>query len=62
VVFVQKTVLDSIGKEDKNFKADGYTSLAIIYSLFTVANWVAPSVISVIDPKWTMVIGAGTYM
>jgi hypothetical protein len=60
--FRQKTVMESIKAEDPSFNADGYTSLAIIYAAFALANWIAPSVVSVISPKWTMVIGAAPYV
>ncbi|CAG0922705.1 unnamed protein product [Notodromas monacha] len=59
---IEKTVLESIRAEDPSFTADGYVSLAIIYAAFSVANWIAPSVISVVSPKWTMVIGASPYV
>ena len=55
-------MLESIKADDPSFTADGYTSLAIIYAAFAVANWIAPSVVSVLSPKWTMVIGAAPYV
>lgn len=59
---VQKTMLDSIKKEDSNFKGDGYTSLAIIYAVFAIFNWAAPSAISMVGPKISMIFGALTYL
>jgi len=57
----QKTILDSIRQDDANFEGDGYTSLAVIYAVFAVCNWLAPSIISVTGPRITMIIGAVTY-
>ncbi|XP_077979841.1 UNC93-like protein MFSD11 [Glandiceps talaboti] len=44
-----------------NFTGSGYTSLAIIYAVFALSNWGAPSVVSVLGPKWSMVIAGVTY-
>ncbi|KAK9693022.1 Ion channel regulatory protein UNC-93 [Popillia japonica] len=57
-----KTILQNISDEDPNFTGDGYTSLAIIYAVFAVLNWSAPSVISIIGPKFAMVFGSVTYV
>lgn len=57
----QKTVLDSIAHDDPTYKGDGYTSLAVIYAVLAVCNWLAPSIISVTGPKVAMIIGAVTY-
>ena len=43
------------------FHGNGYTSLAIIYIAFACANWLAPSVVSLIGPKYSMVVGGITY-
>lgn len=59
---IQKTILDSIEFEDPSFKGDGYTSLAIIYAVFSILNWAAPSVISLVGPKISMIFGAVTYL
>ncbi|PSN49745.1 hypothetical protein C0J52_08485, partial [Blattella germanica] len=56
-----KTILDSIHEDDPNFEGDGYTSLAVIYAVFAVCNWLAPSIISVSGPRVAMLIGAFTY-
>ncbi|XP_017026609.1 UNC93-like protein MFSD11 isoform X2 [Drosophila kikkawai] len=58
---IEKTILDSISKEDENFKGEGYTSLAIIYLFFSLSNWLAPSFISFTGPRVAMVVGALTY-
>jgi len=36
-------------------------SLAIIYIVFAFANWLAPSVVSLIGPKYSMVVGGVAY-
>ncbi|KAF2897951.1 hypothetical protein ILUMI_08226 [Ignelater luminosus] len=58
---IQKTLLESIKKDDDSFNGDGYTSLAIVYAVFAVLNWLAPSVISLFGPKVAMVFGGVTY-
>lgn len=59
--FFQKTVLDSITADDPNFTGDGYISLAIIYGVFAICNWIAPPVISLTGPRCAMLIGAVAY-
>ncbi|KAJ8317966.1 hypothetical protein KUTeg_003057 [Tegillarca granosa] len=58
----EKSVLDS-AKNDSNgtFNGDGYTSLSIIYVVFSVANWIAPPFVTVVGPKLTMFIGGTMY-
>jgi len=58
---IEKTILDSIRQDDNTFQGDGYTSLAVIYAVFAVCNWLAPSIISITGPRITMIIGAVTY-
>merc|ERR1711976_781949 len=43
------------------FSGSGYTSLAIIYSVFSAANFLAPSVVAVCGAKISMIIGGITY-
>ncbi|GLV35039.1 uncharacterized protein CBL_09520 [Carabus blaptoides fortunei] len=59
---IQKTVIDSIRKDDPTFNADGYISLAIVYAVFAITNWAAPSIIIITGPRVAMLIGAVTYM
>ncbi|KAG1707504.1 UNC93-like protein MFSD11 [Nymphon striatum] len=54
-------VLKGVHAEDKSFTGSGYTSLAIIYAVFSLSNWLAPSVISFLRPKITMMVGAVIY-
>ena len=58
---LQKTVLDSIREDDPEFTGDGYISLAIIYAVFAVCNWIAPPLISLTGPRGGMLIGAIGY-
>uniref|UniRef100_A0A8D9BSI6 UNC93-like protein MFSD11 n=1 Tax=Cacopsylla melanoneura TaxID=428564 RepID=A0A8D9BSI6_9HEMI len=58
---IEKIVLDSIRKDDPSFTGDGYISLAVLYAVFAVCNWGAPSFISVAGPRLSMVIGSLCY-
>lgn len=57
----QKTILDSISTDDPTFKGDGYTSLAIIYAVLAICNWLSPSALSIVGPRAAMLIGSITY-
>ncbi|XP_057652490.1 UNC93-like protein MFSD11 [Diorhabda carinulata] len=59
---IQKTITDSIEKEDHSYNGDAYYSQAIIYSFFSIFNWSAPSVISIIGPKFSMFLGGTVYV
>ena len=65
---VEQTVLNSYINDTKDvhgqptYHGDGYTSLAIIYTVFAFSNWLAPSVVSVIGSKYSMMIGASLYV
>lgn len=59
---IQQTVIKSLKLDDPTYYGDGFTSLAIVYGAFAVANWLTPSVISVIGPKVTMIIGGTLYL
>lgn len=58
----QKTILQSIGDDDPNFKGDGYTSLAIIYAALATCNWLAPSFISMTGPRVAILTGSLCYV
>lgn len=58
---IEKTVLDSISADDPTFTGDGYVSLAIIYAVFALSNWIAPPVISLVGPRSAMLGGAVAY-
>ncbi|KAL3285315.1 hypothetical protein HHI36_019424 [Cryptolaemus montrouzieri] len=59
---IEETILKNVQQDDPNFTGTGYTSLAIIYAALAIFNWIAPSAISVIGPKFSMFIGSLTYM
>ncbi|XP_043217140.1 UNC93-like protein MFSD11 [Amphibalanus amphitrite] len=58
---IEQTILDSVKEEDSSFTGDGFTSLAIVYAVFSLSNWFVPSVIAVIGPNVSMVIGGVFY-
>ena len=63
---IQTTILNSAKDKDSagyvpGFNGDGFTALAIIYAVFSISNWFAPSVVSVIGPRITMVVGGVIY-
>ncbi len=45
----------------EGFNGQGYISLAIIYVVSAVFNWLAPSTMAVLGHKFTMAVGAFTY-
>lgn len=59
---IEKTVLQSINKEDSSFTGEAYTSLAIIYGVFATCNWLAPSYISMTGPRVAILTGAVCYV
>ncbi|CAL1528818.1 unnamed protein product, partial [Lymnaea stagnalis] len=54
---VEKTVLDSAA----NFTGSGYTSLGILYGVFSVSNWAAPSIVTFAGPRVSMIMGSLLY-
>jgi len=59
---MQQAVINSIHKEDPSFNGSGYISLAVVYAVFALANWIAPSILLFLGPKITMFLGAVTYV
>ncbi|KAI4496510.1 hypothetical protein M0804_000320 [Polistes exclamans] len=59
---IEQTVLASIRKDDPSFNADAYTSLAILYAVFAICNWLAPSYISLTGPRVAIVTGCCCYV
>ena len=39
----------------------GYNALAIVYIVFAVANWLAPSIIAYTGPRLAMIVGGIVY-
>lgn len=62
IAFIQQTILSSVRAQDPEFTGDGYVSLCIIYAVFAIGSWVAPSVVAVIGAKWGMVLSAIVYL
>uniref|UniRef100_V5H393 UNC93-like protein MFSD11 n=1 Tax=Ixodes ricinus TaxID=34613 RepID=V5H393_IXORI len=58
---IQKIILDSIQAEDPTYTGDGYVSLAVIYAVFAISNWISPSIITFLGPKYTM-FSRGRYL
>lgn len=58
---IQETVVQSIAK-DYNIQWKGYYSLCIIYTVLSLSNWMAPSTVSLIGCKSSMIAGALTYV
>lgn len=58
---IEQTVINSIKIDEPTFQGDGYTSLAVIYALLSISNWLTPSVLAKIGPKIAMLLGAITY-
>lgn len=59
---VETIVLESEVKDSNGtFNGKGYTSLAIIYGVFAVSNWLAPSIVAVCGAKMALIGGALLY-
>ncbi|CAG0883570.1 unnamed protein product [Cyprideis torosa] len=58
---IEQTIIHSIRQDNPRFTGDGYTSLAILYVVFALSNWLAPAVVYSIGGKYSMMIGAVTY-
>ncbi|XP_047485284.1 UNC93-like protein MFSD11 [Penaeus chinensis] len=59
---MQQVVIKSIQQDDPGFRGSGYISLAVIYAVFATFNWLAPSCLSFLGPKLTMIVGGVTYV
>ncbi|XKL60748.1 hypothetical protein PGB90_007805 [Kerria lacca] len=55
------TILHSVQVDDKNYDGDAKISLAIIYVVLAVSNFLAPSIVNKFGTRLSMVIGAVTY-
>ncbi|XP_068760630.1 UNC93-like protein MFSD11 [Montipora capricornis] len=59
---IEPTVLQSYkNSTNPDKRINGYTSLGIIYSVFTISNWLAPSFIGVFGPRVSMIVGGICY-
>ncbi|CAI5454521.1 unnamed protein product [Caenorhabditis angaria] len=59
--FIEEAVIDSASNNGKIDKHAGYLSLAIIYAVFTLGNFVAAPIVDILSPKWAMFFGALCY-
>ncbi|XP_064622299.1 UNC93-like protein MFSD11 isoform X2 [Lineus longissimus] len=60
---LEQSVIDGAKAEpNSTFTGDGFISLATIYAVFAASNWGAPSVISVLGPKISMMVGGVPYL
>ncbi|XP_038598045.1 UNC93-like protein MFSD11 [Tachyglossus aculeatus] len=55
---VAQTVIRSLNSTD--FHGSGYTSMAIIYGVFSASNLITPSVVAIIGPQFSM-FGSGLF-
>jgi len=60
MIFKSATNPDSGGYVD-GFNGNGFTCSAIIYAVFSVASWLAPSAVAIKGPKVAMIIAGVTY-
>jgi len=63
---IQTTILSSASNPNSagyvdGFSGDGFISLALIYAVFSLSNWFAPSVVALIGPRLTLVVGGIIY-
>ncbi|KAM9780121.1 UNC93-like protein MFSD11 [Neosynchiropus ocellatus] len=49
---IEQTVIKSLNSTE--FHGSGYTSMAIIYGVFSASNLIAPSVVAVVGPQFSM--------
>ncbi|CAJ0579096.1 unnamed protein product, partial [Mesorhabditis spiculigera] len=59
--FIEQPVINSVSKRGDVNEHAGYYSLAIIYGVFTFANFVAAPIVNTISAKWAMVLGGAFY-
>lgn len=59
--FIEESVINSFAEKGKISKHAGYTSLAIIYAVFTLANFIAAPIVGFLGPKLSMFLAALTY-
>lgn len=56
---VAQTVIRSLNRTD--FHGSGYTSMAIIYGVFSASNLITPSVVAVVGPQLSMFVSGLFY-
>ncbi|RZF42180.1 hypothetical protein LSTR_LSTR004329 [Laodelphax striatellus] len=61
VANMQKTLISSISDERPDFVVEGYTVLGVLYSMFTVTLWMAPSIVAVIGIRSSFLFASVGY-
>ncbi|XP_069510756.1 UNC93-like protein MFSD11 isoform X2 [Ambystoma mexicanum] len=56
---IAQTVISNLNSTE--FHGSGYTSMAVIYSVFSVSNLISPSVVAIIGPQFSMIVGGVFY-
>ncbi|KAH7718534.1 Ion channel regulatory protein [Aphelenchoides avenae] len=59
---IEQAVIDSYADQGKIIRHAGYISLAIIYGVFTVANFFAPPIVAKLTAKWSMALSSLVYV
>ncbi|VUZ55563.1 unnamed protein product [Hymenolepis diminuta] len=58
-----ESVLEETRKEKgSSFMVSGYVSLAIVYAACAIFNWISPTIVSFVKPKYAMFVGSVTYV
>ncbi|XP_014294023.1 UNC93-like protein MFSD11 [Halyomorpha halys] len=57
---MQKTINASIHEDKPEYDIDGYVSLCLLYGLYGITLWLAPSFIAVIGYKLSLIIGGAS--
>ncbi|XP_019870877.2 UNC93-like protein MFSD11 [Aethina tumida] len=58
---LEKVILESVEEENPDFDVDGYICLCILFSSFSISNWITPSIISLIGPRLCIAFGSMTF-
>ncbi|NXG12589.1 MFS11 protein, partial [Sakesphorus luctuosus] len=56
---IAQTVITNLNKTD--FHGSGYTSMSIIYGVFSASNLISPSVVAIVGPQFSMVVSGIFY-
>ncbi|NXK87391.1 MFS11 protein, partial [Formicarius rufipectus] len=56
---IAQTVITNLNNTD--FHGSGYTSMAIIYGVFSASNLISPSVVAIVGPQFSMVVSGIFY-
>ncbi|NXK04598.1 MFS11 protein, partial [Herpetotheres cachinnans] len=56
---IAQTVITNLN--DTDFHGSGYTSMSIIYGVFSASNLVSPSVVAIVEPQFSMVVSGIFY-